>query len=68
VCPETLYRWKKQALIDDNQPPGVKSVETDELAQAQRTIRELQAELELVKAASALFDGEDPVSPKGSFR
>ena len=68
VNPATLYRWKKQALIDDGLLPGVKSVETDELAKAQRTIRELQAELELVKTASALFNGEEPVSPKGGSR
>ena len=39
---------------------GVKSFEADELAQALKTI----AELEAVKAASALFNGEEPISPK----
>ena len=34
--------------------PGIRSVEVDELAQAQRAIEELDAELEAVKAASAL--------------
>ena len=37
----------------------------DELAQARRTIEELEAELAAVKAASALLNGEEPVNPKG---
>ena len=47
---------------------GVKSFEADELAQARKTLAELEAELEAVKAASALFNGEEPVSPKGGAR
>ena len=47
---------------------GIKSFEVDELAQARRTIEELEAELEAVKAAIALFNGEEPVSPKGGAR
>ena len=39
----TLYRWKRQALIDVGRKPGV-------------------------KAASALFNGEEVVRPKGSAR
>ena len=45
-----------------------KSIEVDELAQARKTIEELEAELAAVKAASALFNGEVPVSPKGGAR
>jgi hypothetical protein len=48
--------------------PGTKSVEVDELAQARRTIEELEAELETVKAPSALFNGEEPISRKGGAR
>jgi transposase-like protein len=68
VSDATLYLWKRQALIDAGRAEGVKSFEADELAQAQRTIVELEAELEAVKAASALFNGEEPVSPKGGAR
>ena len=68
VSPGTLHRWKKQALIDHNLVPGVKSFEVDELAKAQRTIKDLQDELELVKAAAAIFNGEVPISPKGGSR
>jgi|SRR5580692_1320465 transposase len=68
VSPATLHLWKRQALIDAGLKPGTKSVEIDELAQARRTIEELEAELEAVKAAVALFNGEEPVSPKGGAR
>ena len=47
---------------------GVKSFEADELAQAHKTIAELEAELEITRAAVALFNGEEPVSPKGGAR
>jgi transposase-like protein len=68
VSRQTLYKWKHQALIDAGLRPGTKSFEVDSLAQARRTIRDLEAELALVKAASDLFNGEEAVSPKGSSR
>ena len=68
VSVATLHLWKRQALIDAGLKAGTKSVEVDELAQAQRTIAEFEAELEAVKAASALFNGEEPISPKGGAR
>jgi transposase-like protein len=68
VSEGTLYLWKRQALIDAGRAEGVKSFEADELAQALKTIAELEAELEAVKAASALFNGEEPISPKGGAR
>jgi transposase-like protein len=68
VCDATLYRWRRQALVDAGQAPGVKSYEADRLAQARRRIKDLEAELKLVKAASALFEEGETVSPKGSTR
>jgi len=68
VSKATLYGWKRQALIDAGRAEGIKSFEADELAQAHKTIAELEAELEAVKAASALFNGEEPVIPKGGAR
>jgi transposase len=68
VSPATLHRWKDQALIDAGLKEGTKSIEVDELAQARQTIEELEAELAAVKAATALFNGEEPVSPKGGAR
>jgi hypothetical protein len=64
----TLYLWKYQDLIDAGLKPGIKSIVVDELAQAPLTVEELEAELAAVKAASALFNGEEPVSPKGGAR
>jgi hypothetical protein len=49
VLAPTLYRWKKQALIDDGRAPGLKSYEPDELARARRRIKDLETELELVE-------------------
>jgi transposase-like protein len=64
---DTLYKWRRQALIDAGRRPGVKSYEVDELQSARRRIKELEAELKMVKAASAIFE-EGEVSPKGSTR
>ncbi len=68
VSQATLHLWKRQALIDAGRAEGIKSFEADELAQARRTIAELEAELEAVKTASALFNGQEPVGPKGGAR
>ena len=63
----TLYKWRRQALIDAGRRPGAKSYEADPLLQARRRIKELEAELKAVKAASALFE-EGAASPKESSR
>jgi len=68
VSRQTLYKWKHQALVDAGKRPGTKSFEVDSLAQARRTIGDLEAELALVRAASDLFNGEEPISPKESSR
>ena len=68
VSDATLYLWRKQALIDAGRSEGVKSLEADELAQALKTIKELETELEAVKAASALFKGDVVIGPKGEAR
>jgi transposase len=64
----TLYKWRRQALVDAGRRPGARSFEADLLQQARRRIKELEAELKLVKAASALFEEEENISPKGSTR
>jgi transposase-like protein len=68
VSEATLYLWKRQTLIDAGRAEGVKSFEADELAQAHKTIAELEAELEITRAAVAIFNGEEPVAPKGGAR
>jgi transposase-like protein len=68
VSEATLYLWKRQALIDSGRAEGVKSFEADELAQAHKTIADLEAELEITRAAAAIFNGEEAVGPKGGAR
>lgn len=63
----SLYRWKRQALVEIGAAPGTKRVEADALAQARRRIKELEDELTLVKAASKLFE-ELSHDPKASTR
>lgn len=63
----TLYRWKRQALVEIGQAPGTKRIEADALAQARRRIKQLEDELTLVKAASKLFE-EASHDPKASTR
>jgi transposase len=67
VSEATVYRWRAQDRIDRGERPGLSSVERTELAVARRRIRELEAELEITKKASALF-AADGVRPKGSTR
>ena len=69
ISDHTLYRWRRQAEIDAGRRPGAKSHEVDPLVAARRRIIELEAELKLTRAASALFaEGEAAVDPKGSSR
>jgi transposase-like protein len=42
---ETLYRWRRRALIDAGRRPEAKSYEADPLQQARRRIKQLEAEL-----------------------
>jgi transposase-like protein len=63
----TLYKWRRQALIDAGERPGLKSYESDPLAAARRRIKELESELKAVKAASALFE-KGGADPKASSR
>jgi transposase-like protein len=55
IAETTLCKWRRQALIDAGQRPGLKSYEADPLAAARRRIKELEAELKVVRAASDLF-------------
>ena len=55
-------------MIDAGLRFGVRSFEPDELQRARRRIKDLESELELVKAASALFNAEEVVLPKSLAR
>jgi transposase-like protein len=67
VSEHTLYRWRHAARADAGLTPGGTSYEPDPLVAARRRIKELEAELELVRKASELFQ-EGAVDPKGSSR
>jgi len=64
VLEQTLYRWKHQALIDEGMVDGVNSAESAQLRAANKRIKALEKELELVKDASELFDVQAVVPPK----
>jgi transposase-like protein len=61
ICQATLFRWKRQALIDAGVIEGIPSLEADELAAAHKRIAQLEAELALMRrwpsspAASARY-------------
>lgn len=69
ISEATIYRWIAQEEVDLGERPGLRSGEHIELSRARARIRELEAELELTRKASALFaeDDERP-APKGSTR
>jgi len=58
ICQATLFRWKRQALIDVGVIEGTPSVEADELAAAHKRIAQLEVELALTRDACELFDPE----------
>jgi transposase len=69
VSEATVYRWVAQDEVDLGERPGVRSGEQQELSRARARIRELEAELELTRKASALFEErEGRPAPKGSTR
>jgi transposase-like protein len=64
ICQATLFRWKRQALIDVGVIEGTPSVEADELAAAHKRIAQLEAELALTRDACELFNAAAVVPPK----
>jgi transposase len=68
VSEATIYRWVAQEEVDLGERPGMRSGEHIELSRARARIRDLEAELELTRKASALFDEQQPPAPKGSTR
>ena len=61
MSPETLRRWVRQAEIDSGEAAGVSSEEKRELRELRRKCRELEATVEILKAATVFFAREyDP--------
>lgn len=57
-----LYRWLKQADIDDGAAPGVSRQESAELRDAKKRIRQLEQEAEVMRRAVAYLSRD--VNPK----
>jgi len=69
VSEATVNRWVAQEEIDLGERPGVRSGEHIELSRARARVKELEAELELTRKASALFDEQQGhPAPKESTR
>jgi transposase len=66
VSEQTIYTWRRQERIDRGLIAGLRSEEREELAAAQRRVRELEAELEIHRRASELL--ADRSDPKGGSR
>jgi transposase len=62
-----LYNWVRQDRIDRGEIPGVTTAESRELGKARRRIRELEAEVEILRRANVMLDSETR-RPKGSTR
>jgi transposase len=67
VTSTTIYNWVKQDRIDRGEVPGVSTKESKELVKARRRIRELEAEVEILRRAHELL-GKDTIRPKGFTR
>jgi transposase-like protein len=63
---QTIYTWRRQEQIDRGLVAGLRSEEREELAAAQRRIRELEAELEVHRRASELL--AERTDPKAGSR
>ena len=66
VSEQTIYTWRRQARIDAGLEAGATSSDQAELAVAKRRIRELEAELAILRRATELI--KETSSPKGSTR
>ena len=66
VSDQSIYTWRRQALIDRGELPGLGSAERGELRAARLRIRELEAELAVHRRAAELL--KESVRPKGDSR
>ena len=63
----TLYHWIKQDRIDRGLIPGRTTTESKDLRRARKRMRELEAEVEILRRANELL-GSDAKRPKGFTR
>ena len=67
ITNSALYHWIKQDKIDRGLVPGRTTTESKDLRRARKRIRELEAEVEILRRANELL-GSDLKHPKGSTR
>ena len=67
VTQTTIYHWVKQDKVDRGEIPGRTTAESKELRRARKRIRELEAEVGILRRANELL-GEGARRPKGSTR
>jgi transposase-like protein len=67
ITQTALYNWLKQDRIDRGEIPGTTTLESRELRKAQRRIRELESEVEILRRANAMLGG-NARHPKGFTR
>ncbi len=67
ISPGGLHNWVRQDRVDRGEIEGVSTKENADLKRANKRIRELEMEVEILKRASK-FLGEDKPHPKGFTR
>lgn len=67
ISAAALHNWVRQDQIDRGERPGTTTADNAELAKANKRIRELETEVEILKKAAKLL-GEDRPAPKGFTR
>ena len=66
VTCQTIYNWRNQDLIDRGLREETTTLESVELGEARRRIRELETELAVMKRANELL--REQTDPKGGGR
>ena len=67
ITSSCLYGWVRQGQIDRGERPGRTTTESRELRKARRRIRELEAEVEILRRANEML-GNEARHPRGSTR
>ncbi len=67
VHPMTLFKWLRQAEIEDGAKPGVSRAESAELREARKRIKLLEQENEVLRRATAYLSQAN-LPGKGSTR
>jgi transposase-like protein len=66
ISAQAIYTWRRQALIDSGQIPGMTSTDHAELVAARKRIADLENELAIHRRAADLLG--DVVPPKAGMR